>query len=109
MPRLDTEHEVSISSPTTHPVVLTTPKIPGLQIILPKGAVIRDYWGRTVHRLGITPIRSDRPPFPFPPGQSFPVYFTIQPGGATVSPPDVQVIYPNPTHYPPGTRMPFYG
>jgi RHS repeat-associated protein len=43
-----------------------------------------------------------------PPGQIFPVYFTVQPGGAVVTPGKVQVIYPNADHAPPGARMPFW-
>jgi len=108
MPRLDTKHEVTIPSPTHGPVTLTTQRIPGLRVILPAGAVVRDLHGHVVHRLGITPIPTARPPFPFPAGHPFPVYFTVQPGGAVVTPARVEVIYPNVDHMPPGSRIPFW-
>ncbi|GEM_PF-1467775 len=108
MPRLDTKHDVTIASPTKRVVTLSTPRIPGLKIVLPAGAIVRDIHGRVIHHLGITPIPTSRPPFPFPSGHPFPVYFTIQPGGAVVTPARVRVIYPNIEHMPAGTRVPFW-
>lgn len=79
MPRLDTASSVQLSSPTTNEVVVTTPKIPGLELHIPKGTVIRDRAGNIVTQVSITAIPVDRPPFPLPTGY-VPVYFTIQPG-----------------------------
>jgi RHS repeat-associated protein len=84
MPRIDTAHRVRIPSPTTQAVVVTTPRIPGLELHLPANTVIRDHDGKVVRELSITPIPVDRPPFPLPVGVEVPVYFTIQPGGAYV-------------------------
>jgi RHS repeat-associated protein len=108
MPRLDTEHAVSISNPTTSEVVLTTPRIPGLEVHIPAGSTILDEEGDPVTELGITPIPIDRTPFPLPAGVYVPVYFTVQPGGAYVEPEGAWVVYPNYTDLDPGTRADFW-
>jgi len=84
MPRLDLQHKVTIPSPTTSEVVVRTPKIPGLELHVPAGTVIRDHEGKVVRELSITAIPVDRPPFPLARNVDVPVYFTIQPGGAYV-------------------------
>lgn len=114
MPRLDTAHEVRIPKRTTHETVVTTPKIPGLELRIPAGKTIEDRNGHVVHRVGITAIPVDRPPFPLPEGVEVPIYFTIQPGGAEIEPFDeahpngARLIYPNYTHAPAGTRVNFW-
>ncbi len=84
MPRIDTEHAVRIPSPTVTEVVITTPHIPGLELHLAPGTVIRDHEGKIATEISITPIPVDQPPFPLPRDVEVPVYFTIQPGGAYV-------------------------
>ena len=39
-PLVDTVHQVTIPSPTTHETVVTTPLIPGLELHLPAGTTI---------------------------------------------------------------------
>lgn len=107
MPEIDTAHTVEISSPTTEETVITTPRIPGLEIRLPKGAVITDQGGDPVNEVSITEIPTDRPPFPLPSTVKTPVYFTLQPGGAYVEP-YAQVVYPNTTGEEPGERFDLY-
>jgi RHS repeat-associated protein len=107
MPRLDTANYVTISSPATEDIVLTTPRIPGLEVHIPAGSVIRDLEGNVVTELGITALPQDRPPFPLPEGKRLPVYFTVQPGGATIEPFGARVIYPNVMAVAPGTRVDF--
>jgi len=85
MTALDTEHVVQIASPTTSDMVITNPGVPGLELHLPAGTVIHDARGNVVTQIGITPIPMNQPPFPLKNGVQFPVYFTIQPGGATFS------------------------
>src|ERR1051325_10168028 len=108
MPKLDMAHAVNIQSPTTRETIITSPRIPGLELRLPVQTVIRDLEGQTVTKLSITPIPTDQPPFPLPPGIDVPVFFTIQPGGSQIIPPRAQLIYPNYTKAAPGTRIDFW-
>lgn len=82
---LDTKHVVSFSSPTTSEVVVTNPDIPGLELHIPENTVVHDIHGKVLTRIGITPISMKQPPYPLKKGVVFPVYFTIQPGGASFS------------------------
>ncbi|WP_431264068.1 kelch repeat-containing protein [Roseateles chitinivorans] len=82
MTPLDTAHTVTIASPTTAPVVLTNPAVPGLELRIPAGTVIRDTQGKIVTELSLTAIPVDQPPFPLP-AFPVPVYFTVQPGART--------------------------
>jgi RHS repeat-associated protein len=112
MPKLDPRHVVRIPSPTTSEVVVTTPSIPGLELHLPPGTVVRGEDGEVVTEISITPIPVDRPPFPLP-GFRVPVYFTIQPGGAYVwtsgrGPKGAWLVYPNYRDGVPGQRVQFY-
>jgi RHS repeat-associated protein len=104
---LDTEHTVRFPSPTDRDVSITTPAIPGLEVRLPQGAIVRDVTGKVVTELGITAIPLDRSPFPLPRAQ-VPVYFTVQPGSAYVFPTGARVIYPNFTNAKPGSTMDFW-
>jgi YD repeat-containing protein len=96
LPRVDPATEVSISSPADHEIVLIHPAVPGLEVHIPKGAVIRDQSGNVVSKVSITPIPVDRAPYPAP--VPFSVYFTLQPGGAFVDGDPskaIKIIYPN--------------
>lgn len=114
MPKLDTAHIVTIPSPTTTEVVVTTPHIPGLEVHIPPHTVIYDEEHKPVTRVSITPIPVDRPPFPLPLGVQVPIYFTVQPGGAYVKTygdggvKGARIIYPNYTYQPPGARANFW-
>jgi RHS repeat-associated protein len=113
MTALDTRHAMTINSPTTAPTVLTDPEIPGLELRIPAGTVIRDSGGKIVTKISMTAIPTDQPPFPLP---NFPVptYFTIQPGAAHLEGSagnisrGAQLIYPNFTRSAPGTRINFW-
>ena len=109
LPRVDPATEVDISSPADRELVLTHPAIPGLEVRVPKGVVLREFDGKIVRRLSITPVPVDRPPYPTP--VAFSVYFTLQPGGAYVDGDprkSVRVIYPNYQGLPAGTRVNFW-
>ncbi|MFD3519912.1 RHS repeat-associated core domain-containing protein [Streptomyces sp. NPDC058653] len=107
MTPLDTKNTVRFAAPAKADVVLKTPKIPGLEVRIPKGSVVRDENGKPVTELGITAIPIDRPPFPLPENGIVPVYFTVQPGGTYVFPKGAQIVYPNYTREAPGTRVKF--
>ncbi|MEU4620132.1 RHS repeat-associated core domain-containing protein [Actinoplanes sp. NPDC023801] len=107
LPKIDVRATVSVPSPTTREVVLTTKAIPGLEVHIPKGTVIRDADGNVAHELSLTPIPIDRPPFPLPPTR-VPVYFSVQPGGGVLFPEGARIVYPNYTREAPGTRTQFW-
>ena len=107
MPLIDTAHAKKIQSPTTEAHVITTPRIPGLEVHIPAGTVITDVDGDPVTELSITAVPLDRPPFPLPMGVDTPVYFTVQPGGAYLSK-GAKIVYPNKAKLPPGTRVDFW-
>lgn len=114
MTALDTAHEVTIPSPTSSETVVTNPNLPGLELHIPAGTVIRDRTGKAVTKLSITPIPIDQPPFPLPPHVRVPIYFTIQPGDAYIdSTPGAwskgaRLFYPNSSHSVPGTNFNFW-
>jgi len=114
MTRLDRQHEVTIPSPTTKEIVITTPRLPGLELHLPPNTVIKDRNGKAVTKLGITPIPVNQPPFPLPQGGEVPIYFTIQPGGAYIDMPQgswgkgARLFYPNWRNAKPGTQFDFW-
>lgn len=113
LPRTNTQHAVSLASPTTQEVVVTSPHIPGLELRIPAGVVLRDRAGRVVTEVSITPIPLDRSPFPLP-TRDVPVYFTIQPGGVHLqsldpaSPQGARLVYPNYHGGAPGTALDFW-
>jgi hypothetical protein len=112
-PVLDPQGDVTLHSPTAGETVVTTPRIPGLELRIPAGTVIRDRNGKIVTKLNITAIPTDRPPFPLP-NTGVPVYFTIQPGGARLTGIDsrafkgARLIYPNFSGAAAGTRIEFW-
>jgi len=108
MPKLDMAHAVTIPSPNSRDIVITNPSIPGLELHLPAGTVIRDIDGKPVTQISITPIPTDRPPFPLPSNLKVPVFASIQPGGAQIIPPRARLIYPNYNNEAPGTRINFW-
>ncbi|MHB8473426.1 MAG: RHS repeat-associated core domain-containing protein [Gammaproteobacteria bacterium] len=115
MTKLDTAHAATIPAPTSaQETVITTPLIPGLELHIPKGTVVRGPNGNIETQISITAIPVDRTPFPLPPGVPVPVYFTIQPGGSTLESADgtashgARLIYPNFTHEAPGAHVNFW-
>jgi RHS repeat-associated protein len=108
MPLIDSAHEQSFDSPTTSEVTLSTPRIPGLEIKIPAGSVVKDEDGDVVTSLSITAVPTDRTPFPLPSFFETPVYFTVQPGGSYVFPDGARIIYPNYLNQPPGARAEFW-
>ncbi|MEQ1727380.1 MAG: RHS repeat-associated core domain-containing protein [Vicinamibacterales bacterium] len=106
MGALDTAHAVTIESPTRSAYRIATPLIPGLELRLPAGTVIRDHEGQPVTRVSITPVPLNRPPFPLPVGVEVPIYFTVQPGGAYIYVPASSGVRGGQLAYPNGLRLP---
>jgi YD repeat-containing protein len=107
--RVDPSTETAISSPASQEIVLTHAAIPGLEVHIPKGTVLREANGKIVTKVSITPVPVDRAPYPTP--GSFSAYFTLQPGGAFVdgdASKAIKVIYPNYLGLAPGAKLNFY-
>jgi RHS repeat-associated protein len=104
---LDPAGDQQVASPTEHETRLTTPSIPGLEVRIPAGTVIRNAAGKEVGDLNITAIPVNQAPFPLPPFVPIPVYFTIQPGRAYLSK-GAQIVYPNWGDLRPGQRAEFW-
>ena len=113
MLRLDPAGTVRIDAPTTGETIIRSPRIPGLELHIPAGTVIRDRHGQIVNELNVTAIPVDRPPFPVP-DLGVPVYFTVQPGGAVlesvtgVPGQGARLFYPNFNAEAPGARGAFW-
>jgi RHS repeat-associated protein len=107
MTALDRAGDALVDSPTKGETVLRTPRIPGLEVRIPAGSVIRDRDGRMVRHLNLTQVPVDRPPFPLPKFIQVPTYFTVQPGGAYLSK-GARIIYPNYQNLPSGQRATFW-
>lgn len=107
VPRVRAQDWIDIASPVQTETVVTHPAIPDLQIIIPRGTILRSRTGKILTRIAIVPVPLDRPPFPVP--GNFPVYFLFQPGGAVVHGLDprhsagIRIVYPNLTAEAPGS------
>ncbi|WP_341809371.1 RHS repeat-associated core domain-containing protein [Xanthomonas oryzae pv. oryzicola] len=112
VPQISARDKTSIASPLKRDVVVTHPDIPGLQIHIPAGTVIRDRKGNLVNELAIVPTPVNRAPFPVP--ANYPMYFTLEPGGALIqgltpqAAQGVKVLYPNYDKLPTGTQANFW-
>lgn len=110
--RIKAQDWAPVGSPAPADTVITHPKLPGLEIHIPKGTVLRDRQGKILTRLAIVPVALDRAPFPTP--ENFPIYFMLHPGGAIVqgldprTSPGIRIVYPNYTHDAPGTPHNFW-
>jgi RHS repeat-associated protein len=114
MPKIDVANAIRMNFPTHTDTVITTPRLPGLELHIPAGTVVRDREGRIAQEISITPVPLDRPPFPMPDGITFAMYFTIQPGGASLESATGQgsagayVVYPNVGESAPGAETDFW-
>ena len=99
VPRITARDEVTIPAPTDQETVIAHLAIPGLEIHLPAGTVLRDRRGKILTHIAVVPMPSDRSPVPLP--GNFPVYFSVQPATAVVQNTNsstakgVELVYPN--------------
>jgi RHS repeat-associated protein len=82
LPLVDARNATDLSAAAVGDVVAKTPRVPGLEVHVPKGHVLRYPKGDLLRKLTITPIPTDRPPFPLPAGQKEGLLFTMQTHGA---------------------------
>jgi RHS repeat-associated protein len=112
LPRVRDTDWIPVPSPITKDLVLTHPNVPGMEIHIPKGAVLRERDGKLVRKLALVPIPLDRMPFAFP--ENAPVYVSVQPGGLVVqgltpqNSSGIHVIYPNFSNEPAGGSADFW-
>src|SRR5436309_5569058 len=85
LPIIDKRNVTSIPGPTLREVVATTPRMPGLEVHIPKGVYLKYPKGGLLTELTLTPIPVDRPPFPLPAGVSNGILFTLQMHGAKIN------------------------
>jgi hypothetical protein len=110
LPRIDHSYDVSFPTPTTGPVVVSNPALPGVELRIPAGVVLRDADGKTLTKLGLTPFPPDKAPVPLPASSLKVTQFTIQPGAvclydATGGIGTAQIILPNFAHELPKARV----
>lgn len=112
MQKLDLARAIHLPKVLTRPFVAHTNAIPGLALVIPKGAKVIDRQGHQVRTLTITRIPVRRPPHPLPAGVRVPVYYSIQPALSRVvkdgKPAKARIIYPNYTYQRRGTTMDFW-
>lgn len=112
LPRIEARDKIQIPSPLTKDVVLRHPDMPGLMVQIPAGTVIRDRKGRIVRELALVPTPVNRAPFPV--ADNYPMYFTLEPGGAVIqgltpeAAKGIRIFYPNYDKHQRGTQANFW-
>ncbi|MBT2745867.1 MULTISPECIES: RHS repeat-associated core domain-containing protein [unclassified Lysobacter] len=112
LPRITARDKIQIASPLKQEMRIGHPDMPGLELRIPAGAVIRDRKGQLVTELAIVPTPVNRAPFPVK--ENHPMAFTLEPGGAQVqgltptASGGIRVYYPNYDRKPAGTSADFW-
>jgi RHS repeat-associated protein len=113
MPLLDMAHAVDLPVPTKGPMVLTSPRLPGLEMHIPGNVILQTGEG-PLTVMSLTRLSTERPPFPVPEGTKF--LWTPQAHGAQVLKADgtpstvgVRFIVPNMEGHPAGGRVDLWG
>lgn len=108
LPRIRAVDWVNVSSPAQADMVVKHPNIPGMEIRIPKGTVLRDRQGKILTRFAVLPVPIERSAVPLP--VSLPIAVMFHPGGTriqTVSGSQgsggIDLVYPNYAHQAPGT------
>jgi RHS repeat-associated protein len=105
LPPIDVQQEVILVPGQTN--VITTPRVPGIQLTVPANANLRNRDNTPVTRVSITPVPIDRTPTPLPPNTTTAMVYTNQPGGA-ISDVPMPMVFPNLQGADPGTRADLY-
>ena len=109
LPLIDHSNEVTVPSPTTKAVTITSPNAPGFELRIPAGVVVRDVQGNIATHLSLTVTPANHTPVPLPPNANVPEFVVIQPSGACLYDSNgeigaAQIIYPNYTQALPHAR-----
>ena len=112
LPRIAARDKIKIRSPLAKDTVVTHPAMPGLEVTIPAGTIVRDRKGKLVTEIALVPTPVNRAPFPVT--ENFPMYFTFEPGGAVIQGLDpkaangIRVSYPNYDGNPKSTQSRFW-
>ena len=66
LPKIRTSDWIDIPNPVRQDIVIKHPNVPGMEVHIPKGAVLRERDGRLLTRIALIPVPLDRTPLPFP-------------------------------------------
>ena len=127
LPVIDKQNEVSLDNLTAREAVVTSSRVPRMEVRIAPNSVLRMPSGHgmshnltdltadhKMKKLGITPIPIERPPFPLPSGVEDGLLFTLQMHGARVEGPNgekrpgLRFVFPNVLGQAPGTRVSFW-
>ncbi|MFY9620674.1 MAG: kelch repeat-containing protein [Pyrinomonadaceae bacterium] len=123
LPVLDDQNAVPLPVPTDREIGVTTPRVPGMEVRVPRDSVLRMPAGahhshglkrQELTSMSITPIPADRTPFPLPAGVTDALVFTLQLHGAKIEGPQgekrpgFRIVYPNYLNLPAGDRVEFW-
>lgn len=112
LPKIRTSDWIDIPNPVRQDIVIKHPNVPGMEVHIPKGAVLRERDGHLLTRIALIPVPLDRTPLPFP--TNAPVFVSVQPDSLTVEgltagvTRGVRILYPNATFEKPGSRAHFW-
>ena len=111
LPKIRQKDWIDIPSPLPADLVIKTPYMPGFEVHLPAGTILRGRDGKVIRRVAVIPMPLDRTPIDYP--VNTPLHMTFQPGGMSVEgltpgiTEGIRFVYPNYTHAAPGTAAGF--
>lgn len=99
LPKVRQRDWIDLPSPLPDDLTLTSAYMPGFEVHLPKGSVLRDRDGKIVRRVALIPMPLDRSPIDFP--ADTPLHMSLQPAGLQLesadasAPRGMRLVYPN--------------
>ncbi|MBA8890004.1 YD repeat-containing protein, partial [Dokdonella fugitiva] len=111
LPKIRAQDWIEIPSPLPADLVVRNPYMPGFEVHLPAGTILRGRDGKVVRRVAVIPMPLDRTPINYP--VNTPLHMTFQPGGMSVEgltpgvTKGIQFVYPNYSGEAPGRRAGF--
>lgn len=111
LPKVRETDWIEIPSPLTEDIIVQSREMPGFEIHLPAGTVVRDRSGDIIRRIATIPMPLDRVPIEYP--VNTPLHMTLQPAGMQFESLDpgvasgVKFVYPNYAGNAPGDRAGF--